>query len=137
MLFVVSLALPIGQLRANSLQKVGDVLQFVVPAYAFGLAMREETNEGVKQFGCSLASSQATVHVLKKVTNQKRPCFREGDKRNSFPSGHTSSAFLGATFIHRRYGFNQAIIPYGAAILTGVSRVQAKKRHVRDVVAGP
>jgi membrane-associated phospholipid phosphatase len=102
MLFVVLLALPNGQLQANSLQKAGDALQFVVPAYAFGLAMREETNEGIKQFAYSLISSQVTVHVLKKVTNQKRPCFKEGDKKNSFPSGHTSSAFAGATFVHKR-----------------------------------
>jgi membrane-associated phospholipid phosphatase len=118
------------------LQKAGDILQFAVPAYAFGLAMCEENKDGVKQFAYSIISSQTTVHVLKQVTQQKRPCFKEGDKKSSFPSGHASSAFAGATFIHKRYGFKKAIIPYGAAILTGVSRVKAKKHHVRDVVAG-
>lgn len=135
-LLTISVTFQTNQVRADSLQKAGDILQFAVPAYAFGLAMCEENKDGVKQFAYSIISSQTTVHVLKQVTQQKRPCFKEGDKKSSFPSGHASSAFAGATFIHKRYGFKKAIIPYGAAILTGVSRVKAKKHHVRDVVAG-
>jgi membrane-associated phospholipid phosphatase len=130
-------AMPMNQAEAaNPLQRVGDVLQIAVPVYAFGLAMNEQGHEGMKQFAYTLISSQLTVHILKVTTNQKRPCYKEGDKKNSFPSGHTSAAFLGATFIHKRYGFKKAIIPYGAAILTGISRVQAKKHHVRDVIVG-
>jgi membrane-associated phospholipid phosphatase len=135
-LFAISVTFQPSQARADSLKKAGDILQFAIPVYAFGLAMCEENKDGVKQFAYGIISSQVTVHALKQVTQQKRPCFREGDKKNSFPSGHASSAFAGATFIHKRYGFRKAIIPYGAAILTGVSRVKAKKHHVRDVVAG-
>jgi hypothetical protein len=51
-------------------------------------------------------------------------------------SGHTSSAFAGASFIQRRYGFKQAIISYGLAIATGASRIYAKKHYSRDVIAG-
>jgi membrane-associated phospholipid phosphatase len=135
-LLAIFVAIPTTQVGADSLQKVGDILQFAVPAYAFGLTLGEENKEGLKQFTYSIVTSQITVHVLKSMTNQKRPCYKEGDKKNSFPSGHASSAFAGAAFIHKRYGFRKAIIPYGAAILTGVSRVKAKKHHVRDVVAG-
>lgn len=125
-----------GQLGAISFQQTGDILQFVVPVYAFGLSRGEEECEGTKQFIYTLGASQLSVHVLKEITQQKRPNYQEGDKKRSFPSGHTSSAFCGASFIHRRYGFKQAVVPYGLAIATGVSRVQAKKHHVRDVIAG-
>ncbi len=49
---------------------------------------------------------------------------------------HTASAFSGAAFIHKRYGIKRAILPYLAAGFTGFSRVQAKKHHIHDVIAG-
>jgi hypothetical protein len=39
--------------------------------------------------------------------------------KNSFPSGHTSAAFIGPTFIHQRYGFVQAIPLYMLASFVG------------------
>ncbi|MDR2777147.1 MAG: phosphatase PAP2 family protein [Puniceicoccales bacterium] len=139
LVLIFAIFTPIGRLGANdlkNLQKIGDVLQFAIPVYAFGLSCGEEGYEGSKQFIYSLAASQLSVHILKETTHQKRPDYQEGNKKRSFPSGHTSSAFCGASFIHRRYGFRQAIVPYGLAIATGISRVQAKKHYIRDVIAG-
>ncbi|MDR2629074.1 MAG: phosphatase PAP2 family protein [Puniceicoccales bacterium] len=136
LILILAIFMPIGRLGANSFQRMGDVLQFAIPVYAFGLSRGEEGYEGSKQFIYSLAASQLSVHILKETTYQKRPDYQEGDKKRSFPSGHTSSAFSGASFIHKRYGFRQAIVPYGLAIATGISRVQAKKHYPRDVIAG-
>ncbi|MDR2603667.1 MAG: phosphatase PAP2 family protein [Puniceicoccales bacterium] len=136
LILILAIFTPVGQLGANGFQRAGDILQFALPVYAFGLSCGEEGYEGSKQFIYSLSASLLSVHVLKETTHQKRPNYQEGDKKRSFPSGHTSSAFSGASFIHRRYGFKQAIVPYGLAIATGMSRVQAKKHHVRDVIAG-
>lgn len=55
---------------------------------------------------------------------------------NSFPSGHTSTAFQGASFIHLRYGFLKGLPAYGVATFVGYSRVHADKHYVSDVVAG-
>ena len=55
---------------------------------------------------------------------------------NSFPSGHTSAAFSGATFIHKRYGFNKACPIYIVASFVGYSRVYAEKHYWEDVLAG-
>ncbi len=79
---------------------------------------------------------QLTVETLKKLTEEKRPDYEEGDKKDSFPSGHTASAFLGASFIHKRYGIKSAIVPYTLASLVGYTRIQADKHHVNDVLAG-
>jgi membrane-associated phospholipid phosphatase len=125
-----------GHVAAGSIKDVGDVLQFAVPIYALGLTLWEEDYEGTKQYAYAFGASQLTVHALKLAIDEKRPNYTYGGKKNSFPSGHTSSAFAGASFIHRRYGFKQAIIPYGLAILTGYSRVEVKKHHVHDVLAG-
>ncbi|MDR0742288.1 MAG: phosphatase PAP2 family protein [Puniceicoccales bacterium] len=136
LILILAIFTPTGQLGADDFQQMGDILQFAIPVYAFGLSRGEERYEGTKQFIYSLTASQLTVHVLKETTYQKRPDYQEGRKKNSFPSGHASSAFSGASFIHRRYGFKQAIIPYGLAIATGVSRVHAKKHYTRDVIVG-
>jgi membrane-associated phospholipid phosphatase len=71
--------------------------------------------------------------LLKYTIREKRP---DSDNRDSFPSGHTASAFSGASFIHKRYGIKQAIVPYILATFTGYSRVKENKHHIRDVIAG-
>ncbi|HHD79408.1 MAG TPA: phosphatase PAP2 family protein [Epsilonproteobacteria bacterium] len=63
-------------------------------------------------------------------------CKSNSRAKDSFPSGHTSSAFSGATFIHKRYGLKYAIVPYLGAIYTGYSRVHSNRHYTRDVVAG-
>jgi len=86
-----------------------------------------------------LLSGLATAfltHLLKFLFNftplGKRP---DGDK-NSFPSGHTSSAFMGAVFFHLHFGLLISIVPYLLAGFTGFSRIYAKRHWLRDVIAG-
>ena len=71
--------------------------------------------------------------MLKHTVRRERP---DGSDTNSFPSGHTSASFQGASFIHFRYGLKYAIIPYLGAAFVGYSRVQADKHYVSDVLAG-
>ncbi|MDR3144498.1 MAG: phosphatase PAP2 family protein [Puniceicoccales bacterium] len=118
------------------MESAGDILQYAIPAYAFALSLWDGDYDGTKQFFYTLGSSQLTVHSLKFATKEKRPNYTEGRRKDSFPSGHTSSAFVGASFIHRRYGFSHAIIPYGLAIFTDYSRVHARKHYLHDVLAG-
>ncbi len=41
-----------------------------------------------------------TVESLKSITRVERP---DGSSRNSFPSGHTATAFMGAEFLWQEY----------------------------------
>ena len=59
-----------------------------------------------------------------------------GHELQSFPSGHTSAAFSGASFIHFRYGLKYGIPLYCLASFTGYSRIHANKHHIEDVMAG-
>ncbi len=54
----------------------------------------------------------------------------------SFPSGHASAAFSGASFIQKRYGWQYGIPAYLAASFVGYSRVEADQHYVEDVLAG-
>ena len=61
-----------------------------------------------------------TVFTLKTFTASKRP---DSDATNSFPSGHTATAFLGAELVRLEYGTGWAIGAYSIATLTAVMRV--------------
>ncbi len=116
------------------IEKNGDVLQILIPALGFGgTFFYEEGNEGMIQFAKSLAVSQLVTEGLKSATHKRRP---NGGCCRSFPSGHTSAAFMGAGFIHKRYSLKYAIPAYIGATYVGYSRVQADKHYVVDVVAG-
>ena len=130
--------------NARTFESVGDMLQVIIPAYALGLAVNEQTyypqqtlsKNPVAQFWASMVATQASTEIIKRLTQRKRPNYTEGDLKHSFPSGHTASAFTGASFIHKRYGFKKAILPYTFATLVGASRVYSKWHWTTDVLAG-
>lgn len=58
---------------------------------------------------------------------------------NSFPSGHTFTAFVGAEIIRREYGKEYpwlAVAAYGVATVVGVMRVYNNRHWAGDVLAG-
>ena len=116
------------------IEKNGDALQLLIPAVGLGSAIfYEQGNEGIVQFSKAFAASQLFTESLKITIHKSRP---NGDCCKSFPSGHTSAAFMGAGFIHKRYGWEYAVPAYIGATYVGYSRVQAHKHYVEDVVAG-
>lgn len=118
----------------EDIEKTGDILRILIPAVGLGSTiLYEEGYEGTIQFFKSIAASELISKGLKIATHKRRP---NGECCKSFPSGHTSSAFMGASFIHKRYGWKYSIPAYFGAIFVGYSRVQADKHFVEDVVAG-
>jgi membrane-associated phospholipid phosphatase len=83
--------------------------------------------------------SQATIvnfiytYTLKYTVSRERP---DGSDQLSFPSGHTSNAFAGATVIARHYGWKLGVPAYATATFIGVSRMAANRHHFSDVVGG-
>ena len=115
-----------------SIERIGDVLTFALPAYAAGMTFMDSDYKGLVELGLSLGGSQLAIAGLQSLVKEPRP---NGGK-NGFPSGHAGAAFSGATFIHKRYGIRPAIVPYTLATFVGFSRVHAKWHYVHDVVAG-
>ncbi|MDR1338142.1 MAG: phosphatase PAP2 family protein [Rickettsiales bacterium] len=124
---------PLNSYAKSAIEEIGGYMQVIVPAYAFGMAVNEKDWEGTKQFTYSFATMEIGVNGLKSIIKEERP---DGSNNKSFPSGHTASAFSGATFIHKRYGVKRAIIPYAMATFTGYSRIESDKHHWWDVAAG-
>ena len=117
---------------ADKTESLGDVLQVMIPSIAYGSTFYMDDKEGEHQFYKSFAMNAVITYGVKYAVNRKRP--NGGDY--SFPSGHSSSAFQGASFIHHRYGIAYAIPAYMGATFVAYSRVHAKKHYKSDVVAG-
>ena len=61
LLVMAALITPSQSLRANALQSTGDILQFAIPAYAFGYTLFEKDFDGTKQFLYALGSAERIV----------------------------------------------------------------------------
>ncbi|MDB5944147.1 MAG: Phosphoesterase, PA-phosphatase related protein [Ramlibacter sp.] len=112
--------------------RIGDALQYVVPAAAAGLSLYQRDTEGLKELTYSLALSQGTTEALKHIVNSPRPT---GSGRG-FPSGHVSAVFASAGYVHQRYGVEQALPFYGLATITAYSRVHTHHHFTKDVLGG-
>lgn len=76
------------------------------------------------------------VNGLKYTSHVERPY---GDSFNSFPSGHTFTAFAGAEILRREFGKKYpwiAVIGYAVATSVGFLRLYNNNHWISDVLAG-
>ncbi|SHJ09601.1 phosphatase PAP2 family protein [Algibacter luteus] len=118
------------------LEDTGDILQIAIPSIAGLTTIIKKDWKGTKQFALSYGTSFIVTHSLKKIIKKERP---EGRNLfDAFPSGHTTSAFSGASFIQRRYGWKYGKWAYLGAAIVGVSRMEGPDgwHDLWDVLAG-
>ena len=122
--------------------KIDDYSQFFGPVLTTGLKLGGV--EGRSDWGRYLASAAMSygimailVNSIKYTASEMRP---DGSTRNSWPSGHTATAFVGATILHKEYGLTRSpwysVAGYGVATATGVMRVLNNRHWVSDVLSG-
>ena len=77
------------------------------------------------------------VNGIKYTAKEMRP---DGSTRNAWPSGHTATAFLAATILHKEYGMTRSpwfsVGAYTLATATGVMRVLNNRHWISDVLSG-
>jgi membrane-associated phospholipid phosphatase len=110
----------------------GDIGQYALPATGLGIALVKKDWKGCLQLTCAFAATLSVTYALKYTVRETRP--DGGDQ--SFPSGHTSSAFCGAAFLDIRYGHSYGLPAYVAASLVGWSRIESNNHYPIDVLAG-
>jgi membrane-associated phospholipid phosphatase len=118
---------------SDSPENAGSIIRTLIPAVAYGTTWYLHDREGRIQFYKSFFTNLGATYTLKALVDKTRP---DGSDNESFPSGHSSVAFQGAAFIHRRYGFRYAIPAYLGATFVAWSRVESDNHYTVDVVAG-
>jgi membrane-associated phospholipid phosphatase len=117
---------------SDDIELAGDVIQILLPATAGGLTLYKNDREGLIQFSESFLTTLGATYTLKLTVDKKRP----NGGSQSFPSGHTSAAFSGASFLQRRYGWKYGLPAYLSASFVGWSRIESDNHYVEDVLAG-
>ena len=114
-----------------------NVTALAVPMLAGMASLANNDWAGTQELLLSSGSAILAAEALKQGVHSTRP---DGSDNKSFPSAHTTLAFSAAAFLDRRYGEQYAATwtpaLYGLAAFTGVARVEAKKHHWVDVMAG-
>ena len=118
---------------SSSVEKAGNIVAIAIPAIAYGSTYYMDDKPGRQQFYRAFGTNAAATYGLKAVIDKERP---NGDDNKSFPSGHTSAAFQGASFIHKRYGLEYSIPAYVGAGFVAYSRLEADEHDAVDVLAG-
>ncbi len=102
--------------------------------YGVGLAMG---NGKAAMVGRDIVRAQIVSQVftqgVKFTVRRERP---DGSNRQSFPSGHASSAFATATVLQRHYGWKAGIPAYAVGSYVALARMSWNRHHASDVVMG-
>lgn len=119
-----------------------DFLQYAPLAAVIGMKLggvesRSSWGRMLVSDAFSATLMAVTVNSLKYSINRTRP---DGSANNSFPSGHTATAFMAATIMHREYGLTRSplysIGGYTVATATAFSRQLNNRHWLSDVLAG-
>lgn len=109
----------------------------IVGMKAFGYHGRSDWARFLVSTAAANAIMAGIVNVTKNAVGEMRP---DNSSANSFPSGHTATAFVAATILHKEYGLTRSpwfsVAGYACATATGVMRVFNNRHWVSDVVAG-
>lgn len=129
-------------IKYNFHNEIDNYTQYVPLALTIGLKMGSyEGRSDWPRFWASAASSAAImaglVNGIKYTASEMRP---DGSTRNSWPSGHTATAFMAATILHKEYGLTRSpwfsVGGYALATATGVMRVLNNRHWISDVLSG-
>lgn len=124
----------------NTITRLEDYLQYapIAEMYLFDVAGFKHQNsvfDQTKYLAISQLVSCGLVHLMKSTTNVKRPT---GDD-HSFPSGHTTAAFVDATVLYHEFKDTEPIIAYSGylfATSTGILRMTNNAHWLPDVLVG-
>ncbi|MEG3155833.1 phosphatase PAP2 family protein [Sphingomonas sp. RB1R13] len=124
---------PALALSHHSWSQAGSIARDGLVGVALGLPAVEGDWGGAEQAGFSMGAAFAVTEGLKYAIPEERP---DGSDNKSFPSGHVSVSFAAAATLEKRFGWHVGLPAHIVAAFVGLSRVEAKKHFVGDVLIG-
>ena len=130
------------QLLTDFKTGIDDYTQYFGPVMVVGVKLggyegRSDWPRLLASAGMSYAIMAGFVNGIKYSAKEMRP---DGSTANSWPSGHTATAFVGASLLHKEYGLTRSpwwsVAGYGVATATGVMRVLNNRHWISDVMSG-
>ena len=120
---------------------IDDVTQYIPYAATFafdmaGIKSQHTTKRKITTMATAIGLNLIVVQGMKYSIAEPRP---DGSSNNSFPSGHTATAFMGAHIFHKEYKHRSpfySITAYTLATFTGVFRQLNNRHWISDVFAG-
>ena len=119
--------------------KIDDYLYFT-PAAAYlglgfipGMPCRSDFYSRLMAGTTAYAVMTAAECGMKFAFRERRP---DSSQRNSFPSGHTATAFTGAELMRIEYGNLTGLAGYAVAIAVGALRIYDNRHWINDVIGG-
>jgi hypothetical protein len=121
--------------------KYGDLAGQMLPngLYVLGQGIAGVSGNG-KGYQRALGMFKATAYaasvttVLKYTIREPRP--NNPQEKNSFPSGHTTTAFAFSGYVFAEHGWLWGIPAMGISLLSGFSRINDNRHFLHDVLAG-
>jgi membrane-associated phospholipid phosphatase len=125
----------------NFRSRLDDYMQYAPAATAFtlnisGVKGRNRLGRAAINWGGGMLIMGGLVNTIKYSAGVIRP---DGTSGNSFPSGHTATAFMNATFLHKEYAHVNSlysILGYSMSSYTGISRSLNNRHWLSDILAG-
>lgn len=122
-------------------RRIDNILQFspTIAVYGlnlFGIKGKHNLSQRTILISTSYLIMATSVYSLKSLAMVERP---DGSAKNSFPSGHTATAFAGAEFFWQEYKDVSVwigISAYALATTTGALRVYNGRHWITDVAMG-
>jgi membrane-associated phospholipid phosphatase len=113
--------------------QASDIGRDILLGAALGVPAVQGDWSGSLQAGGSVLLAGGAAYGLKRLFPEQRP---DRSDRKSFPSGHSSEAFAAAASLENRYGWKAGLPAFAVASFVATARVEARKHHWYDVVAG-
>ena len=130
-----------SHLRGDHYLHFDDYLQYLPIVSHFGLSLlgakaKHSYVERIMTTATAYALMGVMVQGVKAVVKERRP---DSNARNSFPSGHTATAFMGAELVRMEYRDASPFYGIGAyTVACGVAflRIYNERHWCNDVLAG-
>ncbi len=127
-----------ADLRGTHYFRADDYIQYLpIIAYvglgSVGVNSKHSFKERFAVGATAYLAMGIMVNSIKFGVNEKRP---DSNALNSFPSGHTATAFMGAELLRLEYGTGIAIGGYTVATAVAFLRLYNNRHWLNDVLAG-